>query len=120
MAHLHHLSSSDPTDIIHFAVGQTIEIALWGGGPNGENLDVRANDPSVVRVDHSFPMAGIPGPNTYGEECWIVNPATELDRLGEGDVCRCLCLLYPPSSSFQRARIRCWTGKGWRTHRIDQ
>src|SRR6266542_249076 len=78
MAHFHHLQSSNPVGIIHLPVGRTIEIALWGGGPSGEDLDISANDPSIVRVDFFFPRGGIPDRDTRVFQITGLRPGTAM------------------------------------------
>jgi hypothetical protein len=78
MAHFLYPRSSAPATFVHLAVGQTIEFALWGGGPNGENLDVKPNDSSVVRIDRFFPPGGIPGPNMDVFQLTGLKPGTAM------------------------------------------
>src|SRR5262245_17608643 len=41
-------------------LGQHAQIGLWGGGPNGEDLDVMAGDQSMCVVHEQNPPAGYP------------------------------------------------------------
>jgi hypothetical protein len=50
MAHFLNLRTRQPYGILTLAVGDSEEVGLWGGGPNGEDLVIKPNDPSIATV----------------------------------------------------------------------
>jgi hypothetical protein len=50
MAHFYRWPDNKGLDFLKMNIGQSVEMALWGGGENGEALRVSVNDPNVAVV----------------------------------------------------------------------
>ena len=53
---------SDPVTSLRLNEGEVVQIALWGGGPSGEELDVFVSGSQVVEVDAPFSGQKFPDP----------------------------------------------------------
>jgi hypothetical protein len=63
MAHFCYASSTDGCSSVRMGLPDVVQLGLWGGGPNGEALDIVVKGPPIVKVSFPAELKSFPVPH---------------------------------------------------------